>query len=1102
MRNVKGQFLNTRILHKRTISGSRFLELLKFTMTGMLLIILGFIGIKLNAGTPTNAKIHFWRGETGSVADIKSCGFNSVGVPLETANNTIILNYQDQGVKVIGNLAYSQDLGLLGNLADAISNPSGSIPLTSFLNAFSSFPDLKGVAWDVEIPAFRYLSPSDIASFKYYTKRAGNFVQEQIEFNDPVFDQNAMIRWEETDTSIKNTSSYTGTWYTSAYTSGHSYSGGAAKYCNTSGSKVDITFTGPVIGLISVKSANQGIINVQVDGVSYPNIDLYNATNIYQAFTLIADNLTTGAHTLTLTNSGTQSPLSSGHYFIFDAITTASDDTHGSQKLGYSSDYDKLAQTFTASQSKMSAVAFRIKRISSAANDADIRVNIYAVDDSGKPTGAPINSIAYIVSGCFINDYSSIIKIYLPVTLTVGNTYAVVLDYAGAYTATNYYEVAAAGKDCYSGGFSLQCTSSGTWTTISNDDLQFFVYSPQDNSVIKLRDDWIDFRCWQIAQCAELYRSKLKDAASIGIFTGADILAENNWSDGAPLGYTNGSNYDKAAQTFKPTSSYLYGITVALKKVGSGRPLKGIEVNIQNTTLVDGVYVPNGEILASSTLPEVGVAPEFKKIFVQLECGLDTSKTYAIVFDYDDDGNSSNYSSSNYYRFAVSNQCYADGTFLKGLQTGSWTNYPDGDMGIELQYLDFSSAADVTGENNLNSATFSTNSICGYNSPHDKCVQIFQPYCKYLSGIDIYIKKYGTPPVGINASIQGTSYDAALHAYIPDGNTLAAFYIDETAVQTSYNLISLGLGCQLDQNKKYALVLDYDDQGNSSNYSVANYYHIGATPTGKYYNLGNYVRGLQDGSWGVYNAYNCDIGFLCRYKNFPLLYVYSSFQESLPYNQTIMERYSANWKYLGDHVDVPIGWGPVLTDTTTVDYVFPRALLGGSIYISDPNTVRKTLLQKMIDLNGAGFEYFGFGTTGELGGDVGVAWSEITNIMNNFEDMFLNAQHSYYSTGLVSTNVASMNQDSALSVLIHDNERLVFVFSNTTAADVVLTNTLLPNETLRFLRYDNGVWGKDTTVLTGPTATIHISDIQPDGINIFYISTNEKVDDKLAEINR
>jgi hypothetical protein len=603
-----------------------------------------------------------------------------------------------------------------------------------------------------------------------------------------------------------------------------------------------------------------------------------------------------------------------------------------------------------------------------------------------------------------------------------------------------------------------------------------------------------------------LYRGKLKEAANIGKTTVVDCLSENNWLNWGYLGYN--STYDKSAQTFKATDTYFAGIAVGLKKDGNERPLKGVEITLQNTNYVNGYYEPNGEILASSSLPEVGISPAFypyyRKTFVPLECSLVSGKTYAVVFDYDDQGDSANYSSSNYYSFANCSSSYNDGTYLKGNSGGSWTNYPNGDMGFELQYLDFSNSTEIVGENNLNGDSLDSWAPCGSDIYHDKYVQIFQPTYKYLSSANVYIKKIGTPTQNMNISIQKASYNTSLHAWIPDGINLAADSISQAEVGTSFTNVTLNLNCELDLRNKYALVLDYDEQGNTSNYSTVNNYRIGTKPTGMYYNLGNMVRGHYDDSWYAYNNYDQDIGFRCNYIYFPQLQIYSSAQEMFSYNSTIMERYSADWRYLGDHSDIPIAFGPGIMNTTeTRELVAPRTLLGTDIWFDTVAEIRKNLLHLIIDINGAGFSYFNWTDARELTAPMASAWVEVTTIIKNFEDLFINAQNYYYSTSaLISSNISGLNNDYSLLVLEHDKERLVFVFSNTTATNVVLNNYLLPNETLRFLRYDNGAWTKDSNVLTGPTATISITDILPDEIHIFYISTESNVDDKLNEINQ
>lgn len=101
-------------------------------------------------------------------------------------------------------------------------------------------------------------------------------------------------------------------------------SGGTIKLV-TSGTtpcKVDITFTGTGIALIYFTHPSYGIATVEIDGVSYDNIDMYSPdlTLTFQVKTVIATDLTNTQHVLTVTRSGTKNPAAAHWQINVDAV--------------------------------------------------------------------------------------------------------------------------------------------------------------------------------------------------------------------------------------------------------------------------------------------------------------------------------------------------------------------------------------------------------------------------------------------------------------------------------------------------------------------------------------------------------------------------------------------------------------------------------------------------------------------------------------------------------------------------------------------------------------------------------------------------------------
>ena len=93
--------------------------------------------------------------------------------------------------------------------------------------------------------------------------------------------------------------------------------GGQIRRSATAGDTVTLSFTGVSVSVIFLTKMSNGIVNVKIDGADYADISLYNNTYAvppaWQMYfgacsreVLIADDLAPGAHTLSLTVSGTK----------------------------------------------------------------------------------------------------------------------------------------------------------------------------------------------------------------------------------------------------------------------------------------------------------------------------------------------------------------------------------------------------------------------------------------------------------------------------------------------------------------------------------------------------------------------------------------------------------------------------------------------------------------------------------------------------------------------------------------------------------------------------------------------------------------------------
>lgn len=96
--------------------------------------------------------------------------------------------------------------------------------------------------------------------------------------------------------------------------------GGMRKFSAEPGAKVDIQFTGTAISLIYHESPDHGVAEIAVDGVHYPDVDMYAPEGRCQAEKVMATDLAPSEHVLTVTVSGRKNLASSGTLIVVDAV--------------------------------------------------------------------------------------------------------------------------------------------------------------------------------------------------------------------------------------------------------------------------------------------------------------------------------------------------------------------------------------------------------------------------------------------------------------------------------------------------------------------------------------------------------------------------------------------------------------------------------------------------------------------------------------------------------------------------------------------------------------------------------------------------------------
>jgi hypothetical protein len=113
---------------------------------------------------------------------------------------------------------------------------------------------------------------------------------------------------------------YNGGWQTSSNTGEYQ---GNDHYSTTSGDTMTMNFTGSQVSYWYSQGSHHGIANVSIDGKAATAVDLYAATRTDGTANWQSPLLTSGAHTLTITNSGNKNASSSDTVVVIDRIIVA-----------------------------------------------------------------------------------------------------------------------------------------------------------------------------------------------------------------------------------------------------------------------------------------------------------------------------------------------------------------------------------------------------------------------------------------------------------------------------------------------------------------------------------------------------------------------------------------------------------------------------------------------------------------------------------------------------------------------------------------------------------------------------------------------------------
>jgi mannan endo-1,4-beta-mannosidase len=114
-----------------------------------------------------------------------------------------------------------------------------------------------------------------------------------------------------------NQFNYQGTWSTSTPVGTLN---GDNHYNSITGTSYQIQFSGTRAKIFSERSSALGIVGISVDGGAETLVDAYSAARLEQQLLYTSPVLTKGSHVLTVRNTGTKNPSSSGIYAVADRV--------------------------------------------------------------------------------------------------------------------------------------------------------------------------------------------------------------------------------------------------------------------------------------------------------------------------------------------------------------------------------------------------------------------------------------------------------------------------------------------------------------------------------------------------------------------------------------------------------------------------------------------------------------------------------------------------------------------------------------------------------------------------------------------------------------
>jgi Peptidase family M28 len=123
----------------------------------------------------------------------------------------------------------------------------------------------------------------------------------------------AVTRLEQTDRRL----GWTGRWNKVGSTY---YSGGSARYANSSGASVTIQFSGVSLNLLAKKAASYGKARVILDGGTPATVDLYSASTLYRQRVWSSGILPAGNHTVTFEWTGEKRTAATNTNVGLDAV--------------------------------------------------------------------------------------------------------------------------------------------------------------------------------------------------------------------------------------------------------------------------------------------------------------------------------------------------------------------------------------------------------------------------------------------------------------------------------------------------------------------------------------------------------------------------------------------------------------------------------------------------------------------------------------------------------------------------------------------------------------------------------------------------------------